>query len=255
MSDRLRDAIYEAGHRYVSPNTLVLDEIYDAVVALAKSEASVHDSALEALKHQLELAWRTIQRLFPKAVFGSRTLAGAIMGLSSMFTDLATELADETARADLAEEHLRDRTADVVRLDAMLQARDREAEKPGFQTILRAIKARAQAAHDQFDLVTEQRLYLLCDAAEALLLQGRDAPTVNITFSYWPIQPQGADLRAMRPKPIEPMDPFQETTFEFVMSPWPTTIEANAKVKLTLVGGAFKSIDQRFQQPDGSYPR
>jgi hypothetical protein len=57
------------------------------------------------------------------------------------------------------------------------------------------------------------------------------------------------------PKPFEPADSMRETTFEFVMSPWPTTIEANAKVKLTLVGGAFKSIDQRFQQPDGSYPR
>jgi hypothetical protein len=255
MIDRLRDAIYEAGHRYVSPNTLVLDKIYDAVVALAKSEASVHDSALEALKHQLELAWRTFRRLFPKTVFGSRTLAGAIMGLSSMFTDLATELADETARADLAEEHLRDRTADVVRLDAMLQERDLAEERPGFQTILRAIAQRCTAAMEQYDTETQWKLDTLHDAASALLLPAPDKPTVNITFSYLPIAFQPADLRSMRPKPFEPADSMRETTFEFVMSPWPTTIEANAKVKITLVGLSFKSISQKFQQPDGSYPR
>jgi hypothetical protein len=252
VSDRLKDAIRTAlAHAQLFEEEAT---VYDAVVALARSEASVHDKALEAMKHHQEVAWRMLNRLFP-ALVDNRTLGGAILGLSGMFTELATELADETARADLAEETLRDRTADVVRLDAMLQAQAREAEKPGFQTILKAIAARCMAAEEQYDTETQWKLDTLHDAASALLLPAPDKPTVNITFSYLPIAFQPADLRSMRPKPFEPADSMRETTFEFVMSPWPTRIEANARVKITLVGGAFKSIDQRFQQPDGGYPR
>lgn len=184
--NRLRFAIACAMGQSVS--TDVLDRVYDAIVGLARVETSEHDKALEVLKWQLEVAWRTMKREAPIAAQGRVSLAGAILALVSeqqrlinSFNERGNELTRQDQEIEGLRNDVRQAEAEVDRLKKLLD----KHQRPGFQVILDAIRKRSRAADEQADPETREKLEVLAQAFDAMMVPAPGKPKVSVAFS-WP---------------------------------------------------------------------
>lgn len=184
-----RDAKVERADRHLAM------DVYDAVVALAKVEAAEHDQALDAVKGQLELAWRTARREAPSYAAKHRSLAGIIVALVQELQatiDQFNRRGAELTAQDNEIEHLKldvrqaEENYEIQRQRAdKLQKELARYERPGFQVILESIRKRQNSAKEQSDRETDRKLEVLWQAADATLLPQGGKPTVRIEFT-WP---------------------------------------------------------------------